>query len=758
MSLSVADVYHILFRHKWKIILFFLLGIGGAVAVKMLMPVPYKSSAKLFIRYVLEAQSPAQLQGDDARVRTPDSRGENIINTELEILTSLDLARQAAEAVGPEKILAPFGGGSNAFAAAGAIRSKLTVEVPRRSNVILLSYEHPNAEIPQQVLTRLIGAYLSRHAEVHRSVGVFDKFLMQETDQLRARLNETEDELRRAKTNAGIISVEESRRALGAEIAQVRESLLAAETELAERRAVMAQLTQAAPVHAAPATVTNASPVSTDLVQTPPPEVLQEYRRVAALIESLRVREQELLQTFTASNSLVQAVRRQIDQNTQLRRRLETDHQGLLAPGVASVVAAAAVPAGLAPVDPQIAINAEVARVSGIESRIKILTGQLERLRQEASIVEQAEGPIAELQRRKELQENQYKYFSSMLERTRWNEALGSGRVSNISEIQVPSPPSFDEMSRYKVMAAVLLGSFALGLGLAFLLEMYLDRSVKRPGDIEGKLGLPLFMSVPYLNGHLRARRLAAKSRPLLAERTSASLTNDDDCPQPGDQRPLTPSPAVSSPAVSPAMAPFSEALRDRLITWFEVKGLTHKPKLVALTSCGKGAGVSTVAAGLAASLSETGEGNVLLVDMNQQDGAAHQFRRGDLACDIDDALEAESRDGTLVAERLYVVSEGTNSERLPSVLPRRFQGLVPKLKASDFDYIIFDMPPVSQVSLTPRLSRFMDMVLMVVESEETDKDVLKRATGLLAESRANVGIVLNKTRRYVPRILKKEL
>ena len=82
----------------------------------------------------------------------------------------------------------------------------------------------------------------------------------------------------------------------------------------------------------------------------------------------------------------------------------------------------------------------------------------------------------------------------------------------------------------------------------------------------------------------------------------------------------------------------------------------------------------------------------------------------------------------------------------------------MPKLKASDYDYIIFDMPPVSQISPTAKLAQFMDMVFMVVEAEKTDRDVVKRATDLLAESKHHVGIVLNKSHNYVPRRLSQEL
>jgi Mrp family chromosome partitioning ATPase len=63
-------------------------------------------------------------------------------------------------------------------------------------------------------------------------------------------------------------------------------------------------------------------------------------------------------------------------------------------------------------------------------------------------------------------------------------------------------------------------------------------------------------------------------------------------------------------------------------------------------------------------------------------------------------------------------------------------------------------MPSINQLSVTPRLAKFMDVMLIVVESEKTDRDVLKQAIGLLGEARPNLGAVLNKRRSYVPKAL----
>jgi len=156
--------------------------------------------------------------------------------------------------------------------------------------------------------------------------------------------------------------------------------------------------------------------------------------------------------------------------------------------------------------------------------------------------------------------------------------------------------------------------------------------------------------------------------------------------------------------------------------------------------------------------MSETGDGKVLLVDMNLQEGETHQYQNGNYSCGLDDFLENGMRTLPMVQDNLYVVKGATNGEKPPRLLPKRFIQLVPELKASDYDYIIFDMPPVSQISVTPSLARFMDMVLVVVESEKTDRDVLKRAMSLLGGSKANVGVILNKGRTYVPHRLQQEL
>ena len=63
----------------------------------------YESEAKLMLRYVVDRSVVDSL---DSQPKTPGTLyGDSLVNSELEILTSWDLAEQVASAIGAERIL-----------------------------------------------------------------------------------------------------------------------------------------------------------------------------------------------------------------------------------------------------------------------------------------------------------------------------------------------------------------------------------------------------------------------------------------------------------------------------------------------------------------------------------------------------------------------------------------------------------------------------------------------------------------------------
>jgi len=680
-GINLDDLLYVLFRHKWKITIITLIAVGVAAGVYFAWPLPYRSEAHLLIKYVVDSKNPSQM--GSAKVTSPDDRGDTILNTELEVLGSFDLAMEVAKTVGPSNILAAVGGGSDASTAASYIRGNLILDVPRRSSVVHMIYQHPDRNVVQQVLRALVDEYYKKHMEIHRDVGQFGDFLTQQTDQLHARLLRTEDALRSAKTNAGVISVEDTKKIYSEEMSRIQAAILQAEAELAERQAAAGELAKL--THAEIPNLTNDVSLTNEV--TIPSEKVAEYKRVCNLLDKLSAREQDLLIQFTPENSWVKQIDEQISANEKKKEQLEEQFPGLVAK---------APPHRYSPGDPrgtsQADLNAELARASGLHARIKILNRQLDEIQAAAAKMYASEASIVDLQRKYYLQETQYNYFSMSLEQSRIDEALGASRVSNIVEIQYPTPPSRDGTKVRKAALGLLMAGLGLAFGLAFLIEFYFDRSIKRPVEVETKLGLPLFLSIPRFAGSLG---LSRNGVPLLPQ-TSQEMSNGkgDSQHQKADANQESAKKAEGAGAnganghsTAPwssryLLQPFCAALRDNLITFFEVNNLTHKPKLVAVTGCSEGSGVSTIAAGLAASLSETGEGNVLLVNMDSESGAVQQFTKGKLSCDLDDALLNEKRGQALVKGKLYVADE-THADNLPVVLPKRFKTLVPRLRAS---------------------------------------------------------------------------
>src|SRR5688572_15959440 len=134
-GMSLTDIYFILFRRKWMILTFLLLGLGAAAFLFVREKPVFRSDSKLLVRYVVENKALVPV-GDNTQVRSPGEGGNNIINSEIEILTSIDLLLQVAEAVGPAKILANTEGGNDTFLAAALLSKAITVDVPPRSSII----------------------------------------------------------------------------------------------------------------------------------------------------------------------------------------------------------------------------------------------------------------------------------------------------------------------------------------------------------------------------------------------------------------------------------------------------------------------------------------------------------------------------------------------------------------------------------------------------------------------------------------------
>ncbi len=719
-GVNLKDIVSAIFKHRWKVLLCALAGIIGAATLFVVQPPLYESQAKLLVRYVVDRSAIDPVESAASAPSTTGRFSDNLINSEVEILTSQDLARQIAESIGFERLTAKTGLPPTRSAATYVIVSGLTVTARKGSNVITVSYKNRNPELSTVVLDEFVNRYFNKHLEVHRSAGAFD-FVTQQTDQVRAGLNQTEEELKRLKTKAGIISLAESTSTLTKEMARSQEELHAVASELAEQQARVQSLERLSAPEATDQSVPK-EPGDRVAASTDKGEV-QQYQALVARLSQLRVTELELLAKYTPENRLVKSHQAQISELEAQRRDLEKRFPSLVASRPNGVIA-----------DPASGLILEKTKLMGIQAKAEALKSRIAAVQKQFEQFSEIAPQIAKLERKRELEETNYKYFGATLEKARIDEALDPSKIPNISVVQKPSPAVANAIMRNKIVLGLAAGGLVLGIVIALILELVINQTIKRPLDLENRLQIPLLLSIPFISKRSRFRGRRAKK----SEQSETALQ----VAGASDLAPWEPTHFIR---------PFAEAIRDRLGLYFEVTGVTHKPKLVAVTGFSNGAGSSTLAASLAASVSETDTGKVLLVDMNFDPAKFHAFFHGKPSNSLEEALES-SNTLTPSADNLYLATAGSPSAGVQKLGLKKFHDMMPQFKASDFDYIIFDMPPISPTSPMLPIARFMDKVLVVVEAEACNETAVKRDYAALVASGADVSAIFNKERSYTPK------
>jgi polysaccharide biosynthesis transport protein len=737
-GITLTDILFILFRRKWIIIGLTAMGAVLAVAYFLLAPPSYESQSQILVRYIQENKvaTPGETLDAMNQVRMPEMRGDTIINSEISIITSLDLAVRVAAKVGATNILKGSKKPVSDLAAGGYIAGHLKVEPMVKGNVITVKFTHSDPQVAQDVLRTLVDIYANEvHLEVHRVSRAFTAEMQKQQDTIKVQLKLAEDQLGEVKQKMDVISIEDSKKSLALESSMVRQALMMAQAELAQYQALGADMNYTNPPDAGAG---SANAMGTNRVVNK--DLMADYRELVGTINVLEKSLANSRATLTETNPRVQNLRLTLEDSRKRKSQMEKDNPHLVILGMSGV-------AGMSSKEDMGMLDNY--RVPMLLAKISTLTNQLAMISAEARKLDQSSALYNEYQGRRDRLDQLYRAYSTKSDLAMIDNGLGGDKVSNLSVIQTATPGGPTVIKTLKVSAALFAAWAGLGLFLAFFWERVVDRSLKRPAEIAGKLNLPLFLWIPRLA--LGKSNGAPGSRKSLPAPKPAGGSEAGEVVAPPVLAGGDPGQDMDLGNDAQELRPYFEALRDRLVMHFETNNLTHKPKLVALTSPGAGSGVSTLAAGLASALSEMGDGNVLLVDMNIQNGVIKPFHHGKPTCNLNDAFEGERRDSAMVKQNFYMVSGNLSDDTVPRVMPKRFSHLMPRMKGSDYDYIIFDMPPVHQTSITPRLASHMDITLLVLEAGKEPVDQVKQAVEYLKAGKVEVGVVLNKKRDFAP-------
>jgi succinoglycan biosynthesis transport protein ExoP len=306
---------------------------------------------------------------------------------------------------------------------------------------------------------------------------------------------------------------------------------------------------------------------------------------------------------------------------------------------------------------------------------------------------------------------------------------LKSGNIHVIdlaAELPNPSGPN-----RRAIIGAGILLSAVFALVMVFVRDT-LDNKVRTPDDIQSRAGLislamlPSF--VPKQQGLFRSPKPAATPSPVLFDRDPAN-------------------PSLPKIISREGALVGADAMRDlRTALMFSRPG--NPPHLILVTSASSGEGKTTVAMNLAAVLSRRSKTCLVECDLRQPQIAEAFGLTGKAG--LSHVLV-----GAIPKERALVrIQELPGLSVLPAgagvpnpgdlIASEQMQALTVALK-NEFDFVIFDSPPVIPFSDARFLSTIADAVVLVARYEFTTHRAIERSAQLLNEVHAPlVGVVLN--------------
>jgi uncharacterized protein involved in exopolysaccharide biosynthesis/Mrp family chromosome partitioning ATPase len=713
--LTAEGLIYMLFRRKWLILTGLILGLAGAAVVHKTTAPEFVSGAKLLIRYVTDEVNldPAT---QDGRVLSPDRHGGNILNSEIEILTSQDLIGEVVDKVGIARLMAvEEGEGIPSMAhAVQVVLGRLSVNVPRDSNIIKLRFQSHDPEIAQRVLDELVIGYLDKHQRVHRASADSYDFYSRQTDKLKFDLDKTEEELQKLKNDYWVVNLETTKQMLADRFAAVKERH---QHELVEHAAITARIELLKRRIGVPAETGDSE------LETPHSDESDDEADLARLAR-LYEKEAVLLQFYREESVPVRNHREII---AEIENRIS--HSGDSASSIPDVSRRIA--------DDSLhdELDKDLTSLAASEARLKVLEKLLSGVEAESVELNGSESRIVRLQRQKEMQEAHYRNFQESLERARIDEAIGAEKLMNINVVEpATSAIMVSPATKKNRMAMSLLLGVGIAGGLTFLLEFIAGRSLRRPVEVERMLNVPTLITLPrdVSFGRLITFNTNGSTKLLSAGNGS-----------PRDHVPVR------------SMTSLATGYFDALCYRIEMTGVLSGdiPHLIGVSSCSDRAGATTISTGLALALSRQENEKVLLVEAGGGNDSAHRMLGVEPEATLSDVLEDKERSATKVQDRLFLLSTQNGDTSMSQLsLGRRFRDLVNFLKESQFTTVIVDLPPIRETSPTLQIASLLDGIVVVLEQDKVSLRHGRRALELLEQGGAKlVGTVFNKNREFVP-------
>ena len=345
--------------------------------------------------------------------------------------------------------------------------------------------------------------------------------------------------------------------------------------------------------------------------------------------------------------------------------------------------------------------------LSSIENTISTLELQLSKIEaQEKDIISRIssssgqELQLLSIERQHEVTQELYKF---LLQKREENELAALVNVGNTQVLQSPEA-SVVPVGPNRMM--ILLIAVVLGFGLPFgffFLKTRLDTAIKNKGDL-GHLSVPFLAEIPT---YVRPGDRFRKFKWFRKRKDDAALTK-----------------IIVEQGSRDMMNEAYRVLRTNMDLMI---GKKSKSTVIMFTSFHPNAGKTFSVMNIAASMALK-DAKVMLVDLDLRKASLSKALGVDhsgVAAYLNGKVDSYKENAEEIAPNLFVLPVGTlppNPTEL--LLSDTFKEMIEQMR-NDFDYIFLDCPPIDVVADSSIITEFVDMTMFVMRANKMDKKVL---------------------------------
>lgn len=454
-----------------------LLGLLITAAATWLAPKRYVAEASLLLRLGREYIYTPEV-GDTSPGAPVAYDREQTLQAEARILTSRDtleaaLGELGVAAVYPKLAEEEADAGLQRAKAVLAMEKALEAELLKGSNLLQVSFKHPDAATSAKVLEQVIQAYLEKRSAVLTGAGAGYAMAEADFNQRKKQLDEAEARLAAFKRERGIRAFAEE------------QSLLLAQRNALEQRQTDSSLALAQASGRAQALRSTLQTLQSDVTLSSETQRSEAVDHARKLLLDLKLKERDLSSKFSDSHLSVQDVRADIARATQYLAELEAKPNR-------------AVRTGRSPA--RDAGEQDLVRSLADERQAKAgastLAAQRAAIDERLAELAEAESTLRTLERERRLAEVNYEGAAKRLRDESTLLELDRKRRSNVSVVQAPRVPLEAKSLRPVVAVVGVFLSLCGALLVAFLSALWRDTYLL-PEQLQRDVDVPLLAAIP---------------------------------------------------------------------------------------------------------------------------------------------------------------------------------------------------------------------------------------------------------------------